>query len=73
MSLHTKHMELLEAVNNSTTTGGHEFAKAKLRGFREALEEIGELYLCECDKFYLDKGVNRPMVAGVFLDWVPSA
>lgn len=70
--LFDKHIALVEEVNNSTSEDQHSFALQKLRGFRDALDIIGVNHLCACDQFYLDKGINRPMCCGVWLDWTPA-
>lgn len=74
--LFEKHIELLEAVNNSETVDEHNYRHAVLIGFRDALLVIGVNQLCECDMFYIDKELPaeecRPMCAGVFLDWEPD-
>jgi hypothetical protein len=74
--MHNKHIELVEAVNNAKTQQEHDMAEAVLRGYRIALVEAydtcaGNL-LMECDRHYLDQGIDRPMCCGVFLDWKPS-
>lgn len=68
-----KHIELVEAVNNATTEIEHSIADAKLHGFRLGLRHAGaKLNLADCDMFYIDQGIDRPMCCGVFLDWEPS-
>ena len=71
-NLFDKHIELVEAVNSATTQEAHYHAQLRLGGFRDALEIIGVLQLCECDNYYLDKGIDRPMCCGVWLDWQPQ-
>lgn len=70
------HIELVKAVNDAKTEHEHQLAEAKLEGFRAACEcyvgeRIGNL-LMDCDRYYIDLGVDRPMCCGVFLDWRPS-
>lgn len=72
-NLFRKHIELIESVNNSKTEQEHWSARQRLNGFRDALDIIGVNQLCGCDNFYLDKGIDRPMCCGVFLDWEPTA
>ena len=70
-----KHIELIEAANNSATADEHNIALAKLVGFRDALDcmEPRPMHLIECDNHYLSQGIDRPMCCGVWLDWVPNA
>jgi hypothetical protein len=70
--LFDKHIELIEAVNNSKTEEQHYINMARLDGYRTALEIMQEEYYIECDRYYIDKGVNRIMCCGVFLDWIPT-
>ena len=73
--IHTKHLELVHAVNAATTKEEHQIAEARLRGFREAAEAIGQnvgLMMMAADMHYIDQGIDRPMCCGVFLDWSPS-
>jgi hypothetical protein len=75
--MRTKHIQLLEAVNNAKTQAEHDRAEAVLEGFRIALAEAYEhrlgIDLMDCDRYYLDQGIDRPMCCGVFLDWKPAA
>lgn len=73
MSTRTKHIELVEAVNNALTQAEHDRAEAVLRGFRLAFDEHYDGFsLMDCDRHYLDQGIDRPMCCGVFLDWKPA-
>ena len=67
-----KHIQLVEAVNNSKTQREHDRNGDTLNGFREALEALHIRQLMDCDYYYLDQGVDRPMCCGVFLDWEPD-
>jgi len=69
-----KHIELIEAVNNSLTQAEHDAAEQRLNGFRDALERMNPrpLHFIECDQHYLAQGIDRPMCCGVWLDWTPS-
>lgn len=75
--MHEKHIELVEAVNNAKTQAEHDRAEAMLEGFRLALDESGSPFygqlLMDCDRRYMDQGIDRPMCCGVFLDWKPAA
>jgi hypothetical protein len=76
MTRDDRHIELVEAVNNAKTQREHDLAEAKLEGFRAACEcyvgrNIGAL-LMDCDRYYMAKGIDRPMCCGVFLDWSPQ-
>lgn len=72
--LFDKHIELVEAVNNSLTQDEHDRAEIRLRGFREALDCMSPkpAHLIDCDYHYLSQGIDRPMCCGVWLDWVPN-
>lgn len=65
-----RHIELVELVNNAKTVKQHEEARTYLNGFREAgkllIDDIG---LMACDMHYINQGIDRPMCAGVFIDW----
>ena len=68
-----KHIELVEAVNNSKTIEEHKKAKIYLQVFRAGVSNCDYyLDLCGCDMYYIDKGIDRPMCGGVWLDWKPS-
>lgn len=75
MSPHEKHMQYVDAVNNSTTDWEHAIAEATLRGFRDGLE-VGlgrSINLIACDMTQFERGhEERPMCCGVFLDWEPT-
>ena len=65
-----KHIELIEAVNNATTEREHNKAETYLHGFREGVASLGrDNDLCGCDMHYINQGIDRPMCAGVWLDW----
>jgi hypothetical protein len=64
-----RHIELLERVNRSATNKEYDKAYAYLCAFREALALTGINQLMDCDNYYLEQGVDRPMCCGVFLDW----
>lgn len=64
--LFSAHIELVENVN--TLKGeARTHAVYKLYGFREALALMGIYQLVECDLYYIDKGIDVDMCAGVFL------
>ncbi len=63
-----KHIQLLEKVNNAPTNDLHHVYCMELYGFRTALRLVGINQLIECDLYYLDQGIDRPMCCGVFLD-----
>jgi len=73
MTLHDKHIELVEAVNNSSTNRGHDLANAVLHGWMKGVEDCGfRIDLCAADMHYINQGIDRPMCCGVFLDWRAS-
>lgn len=63
-----RHIELVEAVNNAKSEQDKNKASDILYGFREALEAVGINQLMECDMYYVNRGIDRPMCCGVFLD-----
>ncbi len=74
MTIHDKHIELIEAVNNSLTEDEHSHRYERLIGFISGVEVSGRrLNLMEADFHYLDQGIDRPMCYGVWLDWKPAA
>ena len=73
MNLHLKHIELVEAVNNAKTELEHALAEHHLNGWRDGVNDCGRrVNLMDADLHYMDKGVDRPMCCGVFLDWKPT-
>ena len=70
-TLFEKHIFLVEKVNNSKTEKEYNDNANLLFGFREALELLGINQLIDCDRYYLEQGVDRPMCCGVFLDKRP--
>jgi len=69
-----KHIELVEAVNNAKTKQEHREAEIRLETFRDTLRLCGiKPSLMEMDLYYIDKGIERPMCCGVWLDWEPVA
>ncbi len=70
-NLFAKHIELVEAVNNSKRELEHNAARQRLDGFRDALDICGIKQLIDCDNYYLEQGIDRPMCCGIFLDWQP--
>jgi hypothetical protein len=68
-----RHIELVESVNNSRTQAEHDERKIYLRGFRETAKMFVNIDWCACDMHYINQGIDRPMVAGVFLDWQPAS
>jgi hypothetical protein len=70
--LFDKHIELVKMVNSADSELQHRLADERLDGFRLACGLQGINQLIECDMYYIDKGIDRPMCAGVFLDWEAS-
>lgn len=71
LSMHEKHMLLIDAVNNAKTKQEHWDAGSKLQGWRQGVRDCGrEPDLCAADLEQFERGhENRPMCCGVFLDW----
>lgn len=74
MTLHEKHMEFVDAVNNAKTQAEYWHADGALHGFREAFRFIGQdLDLIACDLTQFGRGhENRSMCCGVFTEWTPK-
>jgi hypothetical protein len=72
MRLIDKHIHLLTDVNNANTEDEHRAAEIRLDGFRIALEAQNINQLIECDMYYINQNIDRPMCCGVFLDWTPT-
>jgi hypothetical protein len=71
-----RHIELVEASNAARTEDERRIAEARLAGFREAMSMLTGVHpgnlLMLADMHYIDKGVDRPMCGGSFLDWQPT-
>lgn len=75
MDISTRHIDLVRAVNESTTEVEHSRSTAYLDGFRNCIEVGGgNLWrlLIAADLHYLDQGIDRPMCCGLWLDWRPA-
>ncbi len=72
MTLLEKHIELVKMVNSADSENQHLLAEERLRGFRDCLEVQDINQLMDCDWYYIEKDIDRPMCCGVFLDWQPS-
>jgi hypothetical protein len=68
-----RHIELVEAVNASTTELAHDYATFYLRGYREGRCDGNDvaigLMIMEADMHYIELGIDRPMTGGIFHDW----
>jgi len=73
VTIHEKHMQLVDAVNGAKTQLDHDIAERVLRGWREGVKDAGfALDLIRADWEQFDRGhANRPMCCGVFNDWKP--
>ena len=71
----SKHLQLVDAVNDAKTQSEHDIAYWKLQGFREGLEHCGfHVGLIDADLHSMERfGPDRPMCCGVLLDWTPEA
>ena len=67
-----KHIELVKMVNSADFESQHREAEARLRGFRDALNLWDISQLMECDMYYINQDIDRPMCCGVFMDWKPA-
>lgn len=70
-TMHEKHMEFVDLVNEAKTEDEHYGREMALRGWRLGVEDAGfHLDLCEADLEQFARGFgHRPMCCGVFLDW----
>jgi len=73
MSVHT---DLIDAVNDAKTQREHDIAEARLDGWRSGIAYAGKamgLLFIDADHHSMERfGEDRPMCAGVLLDWTPS-
>jgi hypothetical protein len=73
MTLEEKHIERIERVNLAIDEVEHGIRRRELRAWRAGVEDAGgRLDLIGADLHYIDKGIDRPMVCGVWLDWEPA-
>ena len=74
MTIHERHMQFVDDVNNAKTRDEHWGAYLKLIGFREGLRAAGiEPDLLACDLTQFERGhEGRGMCCGVFSDWAPT-
>lgn len=73
MNWRARHIELIEALNATPAHSPEEReARAMLHGFREAVVLTTGIHLgflvMEGDCHYIEKGVDRPMCGGEFLN-----
>lgn len=79
MTIHDRHIELVEAVNAAKTASEHDRAGECLRAWREGVRlgvpmsdaEYG-WFLMDGDRHYINQGIDRPTCCGVWLDWEPT-
>ncbi len=70
MTLHEKHMHRIALVNSSVTEEEHEMRRIELSAWRDGVRDAGRsLNYIRAD---LEDDTNRPMVAGVWIDWKPK-
>ena len=70
MTLHEKHIERIELVNNAQTLEAHQEFLAELNAWKDGVADAGvRLDLIAADLHYIDQGIDRPMCCGVFNDW----
>ena len=73
MTLHEKHCNILDRVNNSKTEDEHQRNMAYLRAWRDGVKDAGrEVVLVDADWYYIEQGYDAPMCCGVWLDWEPG-
>jgi hypothetical protein len=72
-TLFKKHIALIEAVNNSETIQKYYENILYLSTWEKGARDAGgKLNAIDCDNYYKNKGITRPMTAGVWDDWEPS-
>ena len=64
-----RYIAMVEEVNNAKTEVEHRRLDCYLFGFHEATIIMGYHFGSEADWYYMNKGVERDMCCGVFLDW----
>jgi hypothetical protein len=71
MRLYDKYIELLSKVNDEDKTREeHQEALAVLHGWKLGVFDCSDgKYSFNGNYHYTNLGINRPMCAGVFLDW----
>lgn len=68
----SRHVELLDAVNDAKTQAEHDMAYWKLQGWRDGLEYCNRRWdFIEADQHAFEKYGDRPVCCGVLLDWLP--
>lgn len=73
MNLHQKYIKRVEAVNNSSTVQEHDINYGLLTAWIDGVNAAGaKLFCTRADQYYMERGINRPMCAGVWLDWEPK-
>lgn len=73
MTIHEKHMHLIDKVNNAETELEHSCAEHYLKGWRDGVEYAGRgINYLHADLHQKNRGHRRDMDAGVFLDWKPN-
>jgi hypothetical protein len=73
MTLHEKHIQKIELVNEADTEEIHKMRMAELNAWREGVKDSGaKLDLCACDMHYISLGHDGDMCCGVWLDWSPD-
>ena len=74
MSIHERHLQLVDAVNNSATDSERRYCSAILSGFRDGIRTAGKhLDLIAGDFHTMEKhGEDREMCCGELLDWKPK-
>lgn len=74
MTIHERHMELIDAVNNAADREDYWRHYWMLCGWRDGLRSCGyEPDLIRADMEQIARGFkDRPMCAGVFNDWEPA-
>ena len=71
MTLHEQHMKLIDGVNNAENEVQRTFRSQHLHGWLEGVgacgRNVGQMIM-EADMEQFERGNDRPMCGGVFLD-----
>ena len=73
MKTFDKYINHIEAVNNSKTVEDHAANQLYLSAWMQGVKDGGGFTSgIMATKYYLDKGINRAMIDGIWTDWEPQ-
>jgi hypothetical protein len=69
----SKHLAMVDAVNDAKTQIEHDIAQWQLAGWRKGVEDCGREWSgIEADLHSMARFGDRPICCGVLLDWEPA-